>query len=83
MLGHVSPGRWPNVREQPDGRLLETIGPGSPLVVLSHQGDYLRCITLAHIGYIWAEYVDIEPVDAAELVALEASIAKLEGMVAT
>ena len=86
MIGHVVPGRWPNVRESPGGRILPrpNPGPGTPLVVLSLHGDHVRCITPDHLGYIWAEYVhvDAEPVDVAEIERLEARIAELEGAIA-
>lgn len=79
MRGAVIDGHWPNVREKPGGRILETLKPGAPLVVFSRQGRYYHCLTPKHLGYIWSEFVRVDP--GGSLRELEAQIAELEGLV--
>ena len=70
MLAHVKPPHNPRVREVAGDRILETIGPGTPLVVLwAYQADRLVVITPRHMGHVASEFVVLDGGDVAELEA--------------
>jgi len=70
MLAHVKPPHNPRVREVAGDRILETIGPGTPLVVLwAYQADRLVVITPRHTGHVASEFVVLDGGGVAELEA--------------
>ena len=82
MLATVAAGHSPVVREVNGTRVLETIGPGSPLVVLWAYGDdRLVVVTKRHMGHVAAEFVTMQP--GGDVSQVQARVDGLEAGVAT